>query len=223
MPWPSSPTSQPSAPRYSISLEAFDLLPHLSLRRWISRRLREPSGSQPGSRKQRQAAIGLRQGDEDVAVRHREEPLVAVDQVGLARPSARRGGTGDGLRGAQIGSRLLLGQGHADRAAGLAVHGGGRRRRSGVERMNGSHTAARSGCRRKRRDRRIGHAEGAADAVLALVPQIGQHAPRDVRAGSAWRSRTAHACHGRSPATSARARPDGTRSRRCGCRSGRGS
>ena len=52
MPCPSSPTSQPSAPRYSISLEAFDLLPHLSFRRWISRRLREPSGSQPGSRKQ---------------------------------------------------------------------------------------------------------------------------------------------------------------------------
>ena len=52
MPCPSSPTSQPSAPRYSISLEAFDLLPHLSLSRWISRRLREPSGSQPGSRKQ---------------------------------------------------------------------------------------------------------------------------------------------------------------------------
>jgi len=52
MPWPSSPTSQASAPRYSISPEAFERLPHLSLRRWISRRLRVPSGSQPGRTKQ---------------------------------------------------------------------------------------------------------------------------------------------------------------------------
>src|SRR5580700_9572919 len=39
-------------PRNSTSDEALDLLPHLSLRRWICRRLREPSGSQPATTKQ---------------------------------------------------------------------------------------------------------------------------------------------------------------------------
>src|SRR5271170_4520867 len=39
-------------PRNSTSDEALDLLPHLSLSRWICRRLREPSGSQPATTKQ---------------------------------------------------------------------------------------------------------------------------------------------------------------------------
>ncbi|CRR11434.1 hypothetical protein PAERUG_P54_1_London_24_VIM_2_04_13_05255 [Pseudomonas aeruginosa] len=34
-PRPSSPTIQARAPRYSISLEAFDQLPSLSFRRWM--------------------------------------------------------------------------------------------------------------------------------------------------------------------------------------------
>src|SRR6516165_9403300 len=38
-------------PRNSTSEEALDLLPHLSFRRWICNRLREPSGSQPGATK----------------------------------------------------------------------------------------------------------------------------------------------------------------------------
>ena len=181
-PWPSSPTSQPSAPRYSISLEAFDLLPHLSLRRWISRRLREPSGSQPGSRKQDEAAIGVGQGDEDVAVRHREEPFVAIYEVGLARPAPRRGGTRGGLRRAQVRSGLLLGQGHADGAAGLALHGAGRRVVAGRE-DEGFPDGGELGLQAQRRNRRIGHAERTADAVLALVPEIGEHAARDMRAG----------------------------------------
>lgn len=51
-PRPSSPTSQPVAPSYSISADALDLLPSLSLSRWIRSRLRVPSGSTRGSRKQ---------------------------------------------------------------------------------------------------------------------------------------------------------------------------
>ena len=102
MPWPSSPTSQPSAPRYSISLEAFDLLPHLSLSRWISRRLREPSGSQPGSRKQERPRSVWASVTKTSLCGHREEPFVAVDQIGLARPASRAGRTGGGLRRAQV-------------------------------------------------------------------------------------------------------------------------
>ena len=55
----------------------------------------------------------------------------------------------------------------------------GRRR---VEWMNGSHSRAQVGLQAQRRHRRIGHADRAADAVLALVPEIGQHAARDMRA-----------------------------------------
>lgn len=51
-PRPSSPTSQPKAPSYSISAEALERLPSLSLRRWSSSRLRVPSGRTRGSRKQ---------------------------------------------------------------------------------------------------------------------------------------------------------------------------
>ena len=51
-PRPSSPTSQPTAPSYSSSAEALDLLPSLSLSRIRCRRLRLPSGRTRGSTKQ---------------------------------------------------------------------------------------------------------------------------------------------------------------------------
>ncbi len=51
-PRPSSPTSQPSAPSYSTSLDALDLLPSLSLSRCRKKALRVPSGSTRGTRKQ---------------------------------------------------------------------------------------------------------------------------------------------------------------------------
>src|SRR5690349_20408678 len=52
MPRPGSPISLAIAPLNSTSEEAFDLLPHMSLRRWMCNRLREPSGSQPATTKQ---------------------------------------------------------------------------------------------------------------------------------------------------------------------------
>ena len=51
-PRPSSPTIQAIAPSYSISLEALAWLPSLSLRRWMNIRLRVPSGSTRGRKKQ---------------------------------------------------------------------------------------------------------------------------------------------------------------------------
>ena len=50
-PRPSSPTSQATAPSYSISLEALAWLPSLSLSRCTNIRLRAPSGSIRGNRK----------------------------------------------------------------------------------------------------------------------------------------------------------------------------
>ena len=52
MPRPSSPTRTASVPANSISLEALDLLPHLSLRRWMKKRFQLPSGSVRGRKKQ---------------------------------------------------------------------------------------------------------------------------------------------------------------------------
>lgn len=51
-PRPSSPTRCPHVPSNSTSLEAFDLLPSLSLSRWIAKALRVPSASTRGTRKQ---------------------------------------------------------------------------------------------------------------------------------------------------------------------------
>src|SRR5690606_289971 len=47
----SSPTMRAQVPRYSISDEAFDLLPSLSLSRCTKNGLRVPSGRQRGTRK----------------------------------------------------------------------------------------------------------------------------------------------------------------------------
>ena len=52
MPRPSSPTRMASVPAYSTSLEALDLLPALSLSRWTKNRLKLPSGSVRGRKKQ---------------------------------------------------------------------------------------------------------------------------------------------------------------------------
>ena len=51
-PRPSSPTMRAQAPSSSISLDAFERLPSLSLSRWMWMRLRSPSGVQRGRRKQ---------------------------------------------------------------------------------------------------------------------------------------------------------------------------
>ena len=51
-PRPGSPTGQATASSYSTSLDAFDLLPSLSLSRCMCMRFLLPSGSTRGSRKQ---------------------------------------------------------------------------------------------------------------------------------------------------------------------------
>ena len=52
MPRPSSPTRTAQAPSSSISDDALERLPSLSLRRWMRMSLRVPSSSTLGSRKQ---------------------------------------------------------------------------------------------------------------------------------------------------------------------------
>ena len=52
MPRPGSPTSQAQVSRYSISDDAFERFPHLSLRRWMRNGLRVASGRERGTKKQ---------------------------------------------------------------------------------------------------------------------------------------------------------------------------
>jgi hypothetical protein len=52
------PDARAQVPRYSISLDAFERLPSLSLSRWMWNGLRVPSGRQRGTRKQ----VGRRAG-----------------------------------------------------------------------------------------------------------------------------------------------------------------
>ena len=99
-PWPgsaarhgqASPTSQAVAPWNSTSLLALAWLPSLCFRRWMASALTRPSGSQRGRKKQLSPARPLRQHQEGVAHRRREEPLVAGDGVTrspqASRPSA---------------------------------------------------------------------------------------------------------------------------------------
>ncbi|CFP77125.1 Uncharacterised protein [Bordetella pertussis] len=75
-----------------------------------------------------QPFVGTRQHQVRIGVRHRQEPFMAGQQVGLAAP-----GRADrlGARGhrAQVRTALLLGQAHADQGAALAADG----RVAGVE------------------------------------------------------------------------------------------
>ena len=54
----SGPTRRAQVPRYSISLDALERLPSLSLSRWMWNGLRLPSGRQRGTRKQVGGAPG---------------------------------------------------------------------------------------------------------------------------------------------------------------------
>src|ERR1700734_3487054 len=106
-PRPSAPIIQPSAPRSSVSLDAFETLPILRLRRMICSGFLVPSGGQHEKR---------------VTHRRRDEELVADEFVSLA---ASLGAHGNGPRGigAHVRAALLLGHRHADRQALFLIGG----------------------------------------------------------------------------------------------------
>ena len=175
MPWPSSPMSRAYAPRNSTSEEAFDLLPDLSLRRWITIRLRLPSGSQPGTRKQETPRSVRASAMKTSRMRHREEPFMPGDAPAVAVA------LGDALRLAQIRAALLLGHRHADRDAGLVGGAGLARIVSGGQDL-GLPLPGDLRIASQRRDRGVGHEDRAHDPVLALVPKIGERGAGDLRA-----------------------------------------
>ncbi len=112
------------------------------------------------------AAVGLGEDEEGVALRGRHEPLVA-GQLVLGAGAAAVDRPGDGGVGADVGAALLLGHPHPGEGACLPV---GR----GVGRVVGGGEEARlplGGQLRlgsQRRDHRIGHRDRAADPGLGL-------------------------------------------------------
>ncbi len=111
-------------------------------------------------------------------MRDGEEPLVPDE-----RPSAVAVGQRARLGLAQVRAALLLGHRHAHRGAGLPV-------RRGLARVVGgggdepAPLGPEGGVAPQDGHGRVGHPDRAADAVLALVPQVGQGRARHLRPGS---------------------------------------
>jgi hypothetical protein len=140
----------------------------------VARTVRQPAGQDEA----RHALRGARQRQEHVGVGDREEPFVADDRPGAVVVRLR-----GRLRLPQVGATLLFGHRHADRGAGLL---GGADLTTVVARRADQRAPFRPARRiaAQHRDRRIGHADRAANAVLALIPHVRQRAARDLRAGT---------------------------------------
>ena len=224
-PRPGSPTIWRQAPSSSISEEALERLPSLSLRRWMWNRVARRRRA--GSREQ-EAGEALAEPSADSAWartrkrsrhRRRAEPLVAGELVlGPAPPPFS--GRGEGGVRAHVGAALLLGHRHARDRRGLL---GGRDRAWVVG--GGGHERLPLG-RQLRLGAQRGHdREGHRDRAARTPPRPASRSctgPRALYAPPAHRSPRqrvqlvldAHPSSGR-------ARRGGTRPRRSGCRSGR--
>ena len=187
---------------------------------WIA--LRAPSGVQRGTRKQDRPAVGLRQHQEGVAHGRRHEPFVAGEAEDAASPSA--------LTNA---ARVMLARrseppwfsviAMPNSAPVFSRGGRGARDRSCARRCAAAIPAAARGACRERRDRAVGHGDRAIDPALHLRQHVGAGSARHVRAGlGSAQGLECRPC-GQRRWSSARARPDGTRPRRAGGRSGRSS
>ncbi|MCG3188672.1 MAG: hypothetical protein LKCHEGNO_00797 [Burkholderiaceae bacterium] len=130
-----------------------------------------------------QPAGGLREHQEGVAHRRRQEPLVAGDAHALA-PGVAAVGFGARGVGTHVGAALLLGHAHAERDRGLARH----RDIARVVLRTGDCAAPGLVQRRvgtQRRRYRIAHRHRAQHRRLGLVPDEEARGALDVRAGPA--------------------------------------
>ena len=80
-PRPSSPSRCAQVSSNSISADAFERLPSLSLSRWMANGLRVAVGQHARHDEAGEAAWRLREHEEDVVHRRRGEPLVPVEQI----------------------------------------------------------------------------------------------------------------------------------------------
>ena len=179
-PRPSSPTSWPTTPASSISLEAFDRSPSLSFSRWIRIGLRPAVGPPAGDEEAAEPAGRLGQHQEAVGHGRRAEPFVAGKQVGAR---SVRIGLGPGRVGPDVGAALLFGQGHAAGHADLL--GGG-----AVGRVVGGRADHRLppgrhlGLVTQRRHDGVGHRHRTDVAGVHLVPDDHLGRPGDVGPGA---------------------------------------
>ena len=182
--------------------------------------MRAPSGVKRGSGEAREPAVGLREHEEEVAHRRRAEPLVAGELVLGRRPAAVQRPRGVVLARTSeppcfsviaiphSAPRLLR---RGDEARGRTAA------RSAAAPTRRRARAARAARARRRRSSRSGsRGRPPAEHVHAAPPRATCAPGRGSRHGSACRP-----CLD-ARAASARARPGGTRPRRCGGRSGRG-
>ena len=128
-PRPSSPTCAAQAPSNSISLEALERLPSLSLSRWMWKRLRSPSGVQRGT--------GSRRCPPSVWARTRKASHIGAEQNHLWPVSSYSApgpppfsGVARGGVGAHVGAALLLGHRHAAEGAASCARRAASARRS---------------------------------------------------------------------------------------------
>ena len=180
-PAPSSPTRRAQAPSNSISEEAFERLPSLSLSRCRRKRLSSPSGRPPRHQEAGDAAVGLAEDEERVALRGGEEPLVAGELV-LSAGTAAVDRPPDGGVGAHVGAALLLGHPHAEQGALLLA----RRDLARVVDVGEDARLPLLGQLRllaERRNDRVGHRDRAADARFGLGEAHEGRCAGDVGAG----------------------------------------
>ena len=180
-PRPGSPTSHASAPWNSTSALALLQSPSLSFRRWMRIALRVAVGREARQQEARQPALRLREHEERVAHRRREEPLVPDELVELPASSRTDWRGARGVR-AHVGAALLLGHPHADRVARPcptpAPTAG---RTSARGRAAASPSPAPAACS-QRRHAGVRHRQRAARPLVGLVVQVRQRRARDVRA-----------------------------------------
>ena len=220
MPRPSSPTRIDQVSWYSISLEAFERLPHLSFKPLNEDAVGAAIGQQARHEQTADAGFGLRQRVEPVGDRHREEPFVAGDRIDLTmRAAFDEACSRLGL--AQIGAALLLGHRIAD--DGRALGFDGKPPRIVIRRQRSLPPCRKLRLAGKSGNRGVSHSGRATDAVLDLIPEIAQRLrARNVRLARASTTPDYGPRSG-TPATSIDARPDETRPSHSGCHTGHGS
>src|ERR1044072_33867 len=122
-PPPSSPTSQAEAASNSISLEALERLPSLSLSRCRRKRLRSPSGVQRGKRKQEMPPSAWARTRKASHIGADMNHLWPVSSYSAPGPPPSAGGARAGGGG---GGGAAAGPGRRGRRVGGVVGGGGR-------------------------------------------------------------------------------------------------
>ena len=223
-PRPGSPTRHATAPSSSISAEAFDRLPSLSLSRCSRTRVAGAVGQHPGQQEAGEPPGRLREHEERVRHRGGAEPLVAGEPVRPApswSAAAARTARVVPARTSEPPCFSVIAI-PASAAALVGAPGPARRRSSRASQPRHPAGERARAAARSDRHRRVRHRRRAADAGVDLAPHDESGGAGDVRA----RSRVAPTAPRAGPCRTPRPEQlvvgsGGSRPRRPGARSGR--